>query len=911
MKQSHRAGGFDHYPMTPNQGPHFPCFIRVDSCPFVVQPTLVRLFSDGNASTSRFNRPIGLLLEESGTIYVADSGNHTIRAILPAGLIITFAGRAFEAGAKDGANGEARFNTPTGLTIDGNGNLIVTDSGNNLLRRISSGGSGTVSTFVGRSGIAGSADGTGTAATFNNPTGVSRGDNGNLYVADTGNHTIRKITPAGVVTTLAGTAGEFGAIDGTGAAARFNSPSGLIADSEGNLLIADTGNSCIRLFTSSNGAVVTRIGRPGADGSTDGLFSSARFLRPAGLAIARDGSVLIADTGNSSLRRDSAAGEVSTLAGPAGGNFGRTDGTGESARFSFPQGLAITTVGDMVVADSASGTLRRVSAAGAVQTVAGGSTLGYADGGPGVNLLNYPTGIALTSDGYAFFSERLVHTVRIRDTEGTVFTVAGTNTLTGSTDATGAAARFNGPADIALSSTGILFVADSANHVIRRIDPATRIVTTFAGTAGSAGSADGTGSAARFNSPRGLCFDSTGNLYVSDAGNHTIRRITPGGVVITYAGSAKDAGAIDGTRAGARFNQPGGLAVDRNGALYIADSGNHTVRYISGDAVVTIGGLAGLVGCADGPGSTARFFIPTGIALDTAGNIFVTESGNNVIVKGRLNTPSSVGRLINLSVLSDIATPGDSFTLGYVVGGTGTTGAKPLVIRAAGESLGALGVPGTLDDPKLETFAGSTKTGENNDWGGSASLTAAMAAVGAFPYKAVSSLDSAVAAQITSRDNSVVVTAANSKTGQVIAEVYDATPAASFATITPRLLNVSVRKNLGTGLTVGFVVGGTTPVKVLIRAVGPGLAQFGVPGTVVDPQLTLFNSLSNIIGQNDDWGGTAELSAAFRSVGAFELATGSNDAAFLATLQPGLYSVQVKGKSNDGGVALVEVYEVP
>jgi hypothetical protein len=285
------------------------------------------------------------------------------------------------------------------------------------------------------------------------------------------------------------------------------------------------------------------------------------------------------------------------------------------------------------------------------------------------------------------------------------------------------------------------------------------------------------------------------------------------------------------------------------------------------------------------------------------------SSTSNVAMLGV--TIPNPGRLINLSVLTDIATAGDDFTLGYVVGGNSTSGAKPLVIRAAGPSLGALGVPGTLDDPKLELFARSAKTSENDNWGGSTSLSSALSAVGAFAYTGPASKDAATTASITTRDNSVRVSAAGSGTGAVIAEIYDATPAASFTTATPRLINVSVRKHLGSGLTMGFVVGGATPAKVLVRGIGPTLGAFGVPGTVVDPQLTLFNSSSVKIGENNDWGGTAPLTAAFASVGAFALPSTSKDAALLVTLAPGNYTAQVTGVNGTTGVALVEVYEVP
>jgi hypothetical protein len=316
------------------------------------------------------------------------------------------------------------------------------------------------------------------------------------------------------------------------------------------------------------------------------------------------------------------------------------------------------------------------------------------------------------------------------------------------------------------------------------------------------------------------------------------------------------------------------------------------------------------------PGATAATYTIPSVTAASAGSYTVvitnalgTVTSTPIVLS--LVPATQAGRLINLSVLTDLATAADEFTLGYVVGGAGTNGPKPLVIRAAGPSLGALGVAGTLSDPKLETFAGSTKTGENDNWGGSASLTADLAAVGAFAYTGPTSRDSAVSASITTRDNSVKVTGVGGATGQVIAEVYDATPAAAFATTTPRLLNVSVNKHLGTGLTAGFVLGGTTPTRVLIRVVGPGLAAFGVGGTVADPQLALFNSSSAKIAENNDWAGAADLNAAFNSVGAFALAPTSRDAALLISLPPGGYSVQASGVNNTTGTALVEVYEVP
>lgn len=313
---------------------------------------------------------------------------------------------------------------------------------------------------------------------------------------------------------------------------------------------------------------------------------------------------------------------------------------------------------------------------------------------------------------------------------------------------------------------------------------------------------------------------------------------------------------------------------------------------------------------------------PNGLSL-TVNNLTIGDAGDyvfEIVGPGGVvrTTPAtltipfvpSLPRLSNLSILTSLSAASDSFTVGYVVGGAGTSGAKPLVLRAAGPSLAALGVAGALEDPRLELFAGSTRTGENDNWGGGAPLATAMASVGAFAYAGPASRDAAVAASVTTADNSVRISGTGS--GTVLAELYDATPADAFTATTPRLVNVSVLKNIGTGLTAGFVIGGTSMRTVLIRAIGPtlGSAPFSVPGVVADPQLALFSGPTRIA-QNNDWGGALALSSAFTQVGAFALPNGSRDAAILATLAPGNYTVQVSPASGASGTALIEIYELP
>jgi hypothetical protein len=220
---------------------------------------------DGMGAVSRFNNPLGVAVDGAGNVFVADNGNDTIRKITPGGVVTTLAGTAGSSGSADGTGAAARFNKPFGVAVDGAGNVFVADYYNNTIRKITP--SGVVTTLAGSAGLSGSADGTGAVARFN-PLGVAVDGAGNVFVADTSNNTIRKITPAGVVTTLAGTAGSSGSADGTGAAARFYGPMGVAVDGAGNVFVADNYDT-IRKITPA-GVVTTLAGTAGWNGSADG-----------------------------------------------------------------------------------------------------------------------------------------------------------------------------------------------------------------------------------------------------------------------------------------------------------------------------------------------------------------------------------------------------------------------------------------------------------------------------------------------------------------------------------------------------------------------------------------------------------------------------------------------------------------
>ena len=269
--------------------------------------------TDGTGTMAKFNAPSGVATDNAGNIYVADTYNSTIRKITPLGVVTTLAGTAGATGSADGTGAGARFYNPSGVATDIVGNVYVADTYNSTIRKITS--AGVVITLAGAAGVRGSADSIGAAANFSWPGGVATDSStGNIYVADTYNHTIRKIALGGIVTTLAGTAGVRGSADGTGGAASFFLPQSVAIDNAGNIYVADSGNKTIRLITPS-GVVTTLAGTAGVTGSTDGSGAAASFNSPQGIALDSAGNVYVADNWNSTIRKITPAGVVTTVVG--------------------------------------------------------------------------------------------------------------------------------------------------------------------------------------------------------------------------------------------------------------------------------------------------------------------------------------------------------------------------------------------------------------------------------------------------------------------------------------------------------------------------------------------------------------------------------------------------------------------
>ncbi len=400
-----------------------------------------------------------------------------------------------------------------------------------------------------------------------------------------------------------------------------------------------------------------------------------------------------------------------------------------------------------------------------------------------------------------------------------------------------------------------------------------------------------------------------GKLYAFDTGNNLARTPWPmHRQNLRRSARPGDLAGIPaiGTQPVAPSGAIAGTAVSITSLATIPGGGAVTYQWYVNDVAIA-GATAATLTLPSAQGSNSGTY-----------RVLAIGAGGSIISKATtLSVAASTGdtaRLINLAVRTNAGSGANVLFVGFVVGGAGTSGTKPLLFRAVGPTLSVFGVTATLSDPKLQIFSGTNLLLENDDWAGNAQVTALTAQVGAFALAPVTSKDSALALGLTAGPYSAQVSGVGTASGVVLAEIYDGT--GTFTAATPRLINVSARTQVGTGaniLIAGFVVGGTGTKTVLLRAIGPTLGVFGVPGVLVDPKLQLFTG-TTLLQENDNWGAAsnaAQIATTSAAVGAFALELASRDAVLLLTLQPGSYTAQVSGVNNTTGAALVEVYEVP
>jgi sugar lactone lactonase YvrE len=604
----------------------------------------------GQAVSAKLMNPYGIAEDALGNIYIADSDLNRIRKVDAAtGVISTVAGNGSTGYSGDnGPATSASIYYPTGVAVDAAGHIYIADKFNNRIRRVDA-ATAVITTVAGGGSNYPGDNGPATSARLNNPSGVALDNSGNMYFADMNYNRIRKVNAiTGVITTVAGN-GTFGYSGDNGLAttAILNYPLSIAIDNLGNMYIADTNNNRIRKVDAITGVITTVAGNGTAGYSGDnGAATSANLYHPSGISVDSMGDLYITDN-NTRIRKIAAAtGVITTIAGTVMSAYTGDNGPAVSASLNYPNGVFADAARNILIADTGNYRIRKIDAAtGIITTVAG---LGYGgayagDNGPALSaLLSYPGVVAYDRSGNMFIADTYNQRIRKIDAAtGLLTTVAGNGTAGYSGDnGAAASATLRYPAGIACDAVGNVYVADTENSRIRKIDAETGIISTIAGDGMSGYSGDnGPATSATLNYPLGIAFDGAGNLYMADQWSSRIRKVDIStGIITTVAGSAASGYSGDNAAAtAASLNVPKGVALDAAGNIYIADSSNHRIRKVDAvtGVITTVAGTGSLGYSGDnGPAIAAALFYPKGVAVDAAGSfVYIADSNNYRIRK--------------------------------------------------------------------------------------------------------------------------------------------------------------------------------------------------------------------------------------------------------------------------------------
>jgi trimeric autotransporter adhesin len=586
-------------------------------------------YNDGTVVIAGFalgislNSPTDVCFDLAGNYYFSDQLNHRVCKVDTNGTLVTIAGKdqspphpsfSGDGGPAFGAG----LNRPIGITFDPFGNLYIADRSNNRIRKVDT--NGIITTVAGAGGFGYSGDGDyATNAVLNAPGGVAFDASGNMFIADTGNNVIRQVDTNGIITTVAGAgAGAFGGDGGPATNAFLNLPESLIVDPFGNLLISDTANSCIRRVD-TNGIITTLA---------FGLSSVTKVVMDS------NGNLFIAAQGKNQILKRDTNGILSVMGGTGSGSYTGDTGSANMAYLAGPTGVVADPNGKLIIVDQSYQRIRQVSTVGLIDTIGGTGTAGFSgDGGAAVKAkVNTPFGVAMDSAKNVFFSDSSNHRVRKIDPQGIITTVAGNGTAAyvGDNDlATNAS--LNSPAGLAIDPLGNLFIADRNNNRIRKVDT-NGIITTVAGNGVSGFGGDGGyATNASIRLPRGIAVDLSGNLFIADTGNNRVRKVDTNGIITTMIGTNSPGYSGDGGFATTnRLSSPAAVVVDASGCVWIADEFNNRIRKIDTNGIITTvagNGVSGFSGDG-GPATNAAISLTTGISFDSAGNLLIADLGN-------------------------------------------------------------------------------------------------------------------------------------------------------------------------------------------------------------------------------------------------------------------------------------------
>jgi sugar lactone lactonase YvrE len=556
----------------------------------------------------------------------------TIQTVAGTGLV-RFSGDGFPAV-------EAEIYGPKGMIFDKKGNLYIADCTSSHIRKIDKMG---IITSVAGANVAGFSGDNGPAnkAQLNQPTDIALDTAGNLYIADSYNNRIRKVDKNGIITTIAGNGKlMYGGDGGKADTSSLASPQALTFDKAGNLYISDCGNNRIRKI-SATGIISTVAGNGTSHALGDGGPATSAFVTgPQGIVFDSVGNLYIAD--NERVRKVNTAGIISTYAGNGSAGFGGDGGPATSARVG-PYALTMDRKGNLYITDRGNQRLRMVNTSGIISTLAGTGTQSFSgDGGPAVSAtFNFPEGVALDSAGNIFITDDGNGRVRKINTSGIISTIGGTGyEFYGGDGWPATSAQIYLPMGVAPDMSGAFYIADKGNNRVRKVS-SSGIITTYAGTGIAGFSGDGGPAiSAQLSSPTTVAIDSYGNVYIADQGNARVRKVDPAGTITTFAGTGISGSTGDGGPAYlAKLSCPDYIAVDNQGHVFIGDGCNRRIRVVlKNDTIWNYAGT-GLWGTTGDGGLAIQAEIGgTSMAVDQSGNLYIAE-----INEGRIRKVNSAG----------------------------------------------------------------------------------------------------------------------------------------------------------------------------------------------------------------------------------------------------------------------------
>jgi sugar lactone lactonase YvrE len=866
----------------------------------------------GQATNAQLQNPVQLGVDSVGNLYFADSGNYRIRKVTPAGVITTVAGTDFGPAPNDGDLATSVFICDVSeVAVDPNDNFYFASGHcasvwkvlpNGTVYRVA--GIGTKGPYSGDGGPARSATIT--------PVALAFGPNGKLYIALPDQRVV-VVTTDGKIHLFAGTGGAGGCVDNCLAVDAFiDRPFGVAVDQDNNVYISGYDSSTVRKVDS--GGVISRIAGTtysGGFSGDGGPAIDAQLSAPAGLAVDSSGNLFVMDTGNRRVRKIDSSGKISTFAGNGATNFFGDHGPATSAGLDQPNAVVVDAVGNLYIADTSNHRVRKVTTSGTITTLAGNGTPGFSgDNGPATAaMLNMPLSVAVDSAGNVYVADSNNFRIRKININGKITTFAGTGQA-------GCEGCGDPPVDgglavnaalgyvlgVGTDTAGNLYIADDGYFRVRKVD-ANGIITTVAGNGQNDSTGDGGLATNAALSPTRVSADNSGNLYISDSDHWHVRKVDSNGIITNLVGDGMVRGCMCLDYPGILITQVSvegpAIVPDGFGDFYLTAGFNEIAKVFADgtfeivDDSVQFPGFAG----DGGPVSKARLRGPSSPIMDPDGNLLFIDGGNDRIRKVWLQGYPTPTTLANISTRLLVQTGDNVLIGGLIVTGTGS---KQVILRALGPTLGQspFNVPNALANPILELHDGTGALITSNDNWGNAANASAIAASG---YAPPNNLESAILTNLAPGNYTAIVRGVNNTTGVALFDAFD------LDGVTTKFGNISTRGFVGTGANVmiaGVIVHGPNSENVIIRGLGPTLAQFGVPNVLADPFLDLRDANGNQISTNDNWKSTQQ--AQIQATG---YAPPNNaEAAILTTLTPGNYTAILSGVGNTSGNAIVEVY---